>query len=345
MIERAEIGDVENLLQSGNSVLTLGSTGNGKSGLAYCLIRNAEKRGQPHLLIDCRDFQEVKSETDLRHRFALQSLSLPRACLDLRQHLNALSPFLVVIDQLDSVVGTQAGNQFVRFAIDCHGWADIGVVVLSRRGEVQEQRLLIDLYRKEFKEVQCAELPNANSFLDELGIVKRSEEVERMARNLLNLSLIASIKEQEPNFDFRQLTSEVALWEQRLEGFILREGVEGASIVAELTNLAEAALKAPEGTFRVDDPPLGAHYRLLSEGFIQRRGHPQSCVCSFAHENLQDFLYARRMVQNERSVAFVFNELPSRFRAQNVLFWMDRIAKTGASEQSRKTLLRELLNV
>lgn len=347
VIKRPEIGDIEKLLQDGISVVTIGDTGSGKSGLAHGLIGNAESRGQPHLLLDCRNFQEVQTELDLRHRFALQSLSLPRACLELRKFLNNLGSFLLVIDQLDSVVGTRAGDELVELAIDCHGRADIWVAVLSRSREVQEEQLLSELFREGFKKVQCAKLPNAASFLNALGITDHSEEVEHMARNLLNLSLIASIKEQEPNFDFSQLTNEVALWEQRLDVFMRRERVDGASLVAKLTDLAEEALKAPEGTFLVSAPPLEAHHKLLSEEFIQRQ-HPQSCVCSFAHENLQDFLYARRIVQNGRSVTFVLGELP-RFRAQNVLFWidriMDRIAKTGVSDQARKTFLRELLNV
>jgi hypothetical protein len=344
VIARAEVGDIERALLDGRSVIVIGLPGSGKSGLAFTLIDNAQRRGQLHLLLDCRDFQDVRAEPDLRRCFALQTMSLTDACATLRQNAKSSSPFLLVIDQLDSIVGTRAGDELVEMALDCHEHPDICVVVMSRRGEVQEKRLLQRYYNEEFLEVQSAELLNAAPYLDELKIADRSEEVERMACNLLNLSLIAKIKEQEPDFDFRRLTSDVALWEQRLEVFIQREGIQGASTVAELTSLAEVALKANGGTFTVAEPPDAAHHRLLSEGLI-RRSSDQSCVCSFEHENLQDFLYARRMAQLGRDVEFVNREL-SRFRAQNVLLWMERIAEAhGTSEPSREVLLRKLLDV
>lgn len=344
LIKRAEVGDVERALLNQRSVIVIGKPGTGKSGLAFSLIDNARERGQLRLLLDCRDFRDVQAEPDLRRHFALQAISLSDACVVLHRHTNSPHPFLLVIDQLDSVVGTRAGNELIELALDCHESLDIRVVVMSRRAEIQEKKLLLRCYEQGFLEVQSAELPNAALYLDELGIASRSEEVERMACNLLNLSLIAKIKEQEPDFDFRTLTSDVALWEQRLDVFDRREGVDGTSLVAELANLAEAALKDSEGILIIDDPPAEAHRRLLSEGFIQRRWE-QSRTCSFEHENLQDFLYAKRMMQLGQSVDFVNGEL-SRFRAQNVLLWMDRIAKAyNTHELARETLLRRLLNV
>ena len=344
LIKRDEVGDIEKVLQVGDSVLTLGNSGSGKSGLAHQVITNAKGRGQSCLLLDSRDFQTVQTEQDVRRQFSLQTLSLPRACLELHRHFNASLPFLLAIDQLDSVAGTQAGHELVQLALDCQGHENIDIVVFSRQKELQEVKLLHPLYQGGFQEVQCAELSNAAPYLDALGIGDRSAEIERMACNLLNLSVIALIATKEPSSDFRQLTSDVALWEKRLDIFARGEGVAGDSIVAELTNLAEEALKSEEGVFRVSEPPLEAHRRLLSAELVQRRGNSQSCVCLFAHENLQDFLYARRTVQNERDEKFVLSEIP-KYRAQNVLNWMDRIAKQSASEQARTKFLRGLFNV
>lgn len=345
VVPRPEVADIEKLLHGGESVLIIGSSGTGKSGLGFQLMKRAEERGQPRLALDCRIFHEIRDSPDLQQHLSLGSLSLCRACGEVVKHWRGKNKaFLMVIDQTDSVVGTPAGTEFVEVALDCHGRADIQVVVISRSGEVQEQRLLQPLYREGFRQVQSTELPSSLPYLKQLDIKNPSPEAIEMARNLLNLSLMATIRLQNPAFNFGNITNEVALWNERLEVFLQRNKVQGPQWLAELTRLAECGLKNPGGIFQVSEPPLEAHRNLISEGFIKTRTST-SQICSFSHENLQDFLYARSAVQTGRLPESVVEDL-GRFRAQGALIWMDKISKiSDAQETTREALLRSLFNV
>lgn len=341
-IPRAEIADVEKALLAGHAVIISGTSGTGKSGLGFELIENAKRREQCCLLLDCRIFNDVRNPIQL----VIGTLSLHRACKSVNTYKSNSQPFLIVFDQMDGVAGTPAGVELIQAAADCHCYEElcIQVVVISRNVEVQEQQLLTPLARNKFQTITSAPLLNAAPYLESLGIQNTSSEVIEMSRNLLNLSLIATIHDRKPDFDFQNIVNEVELWEGRLEIFLQQNVVNGHQWLSELVLLAKRALSADTGTILLDNPLPESQLRLLSEGFIERH-FETSQVCTFFHENFQDFLYAKDAVETGKTIDQVINEL-GRFRVQGIFVWMDKISQTKSSLYSeREAMLRRLFNV
>ncbi len=339
VIARAEVDDIEKLIQIGESVLVIGEPGTGKSGISYLLAERAKQRGQAHLVLNCRLLQSVRTEQDLKGYLSLDAFSLARACSAVRSDGE---PFLLIVDQLDSVLGVEASDAVLEAALGCHEKGDIRVVVFSRSGEAREKNVIETVSKEGFTTVSCEELTDATAYLLELGIASPSQELLGLARNLLHLSLIAKIKQKKPDADFSALTSEVALWEERLKVFNEQHKIKGATLIATLTSLAATALKSEDGTFVVDDPPSDEHEPLLSEQLI-RRQYLQSDVCLFTHERMQDFLYARWLLKKGKDATFATQKLGP-FRAHNVHIWLNKIAKAD-NVPERETILRNFFDV
>ncbi len=345
LIMRDEVNDVESAFKRGQSALIVGDSGTGKSGLGFLLMDGAEKRKQPRLMLDCRNFYGVSNSVDLQNYLSLGNLSLSRACLEITKEWQEPNmDFLLVFDQVDNIAGSAAGREIIQTALDCHSLG-IHVVVISRQKEVREEALLAPLVdSRSFHRVESIQLLDSLPYFKKLKIINSSEEVVELGRNLLNLSLIAAIHQKNPDFDFSNLTNDVMLWKARLDVFQRQHTESGDALMAELSLLAAKTLKSPEGTFRLDDPENKHHNRLISEGFIRRRSQ-NSRICIFSHENLQNFVYATNALKDGMNESDISSALGI-FRAQNVIVWMEKIAKVDELEDpTREARLRRIFDV
>jgi hypothetical protein len=339
-ITRAELDSVEDQLGQGRQVLFTGDAGTGKSGVSKMLALAARRRGRCALLLDARQAGHVRSESELRAHLALKGpvesavarVARARECR-------------VIIDQFDNTVGSPSATVMSELAIACGRLDNTDVVVVSRKREAHEEKLLEQLSAAGFVELTSYPLSErkVSEALRRFG-VEPYETLVDLSRNLLNLSLIATIKEQQPDFDFSTVTDEVDLWEQYLDVLNKEEGAgidpgAGETLIAEAVKLAEDGLHSSDRTFALKYPHSPAHKRLVSWHIIIPEAGED--VHRFRHEKLHDFLVAWGAVRR--------GDLPpaihARFnthRTRNVFVWMDKLyVRRGAAW--RKQFLKGLL--
>jgi len=343
-LPRNEIVWIEDQLSQGKSVLLVGDAGTGKSGIGASLARSAGERHEVVLLLDARHVGYIKSETELRQHLALNG-SIASAVGRVGRHKGCR----VIIDQLDNIAGSVSARLLVELAVECSPLTDVEIIVISRKREAHEVKLLNGLTTAGFVELISHPLSETRveGVLKQLGISQFSADLVALGRNLLNLELIGAIKQRQPNFDFSALMDEVDLWEQYIQILSEREEVASSSenaeqIVAEAVKLARSGLRSKDRTFCLDYPVSHSHRRLVSWGIIvyeQEDGR----VCRFRHEKLQDFLYAWDAIQRRVMPTDVLDEI-NIHKSRNVLTWMDEIY-SRRSPQLHRRFLREMLNV
>jgi hypothetical protein len=253
----------------------------------------------------------------------------------------------LIIDQFDNIVGATSATLLVELAIECWKLEGVEVIVISRKREVHEARLLEGLITEEFVELTSYPLSErrAAEVLEQLGILQPSADLVTLGRNLLNLELIGTIKQKQPDSDFLALMDEVDLWERYIRVLLEREEIasspeDAERIVAEAVELAWAGLNSEDRTFSVSYPLSHPHRRLISWEIIVR---DDGRICRFRHEKLQDFLYAWDATQRNAMPATVLNEI-NRHRTRNVLLWMEKIYARRDS-QLHKQFLKETFHV
>jgi hypothetical protein len=283
-ITRSELDLVEDQLGQGRQVLFTGDAGTGKSGVSKMLALASRRRGRGTLLLDARQVGHVRSESELRAYLALKGpveaavarVARARACR-------------VIIDQFDNAVGSASATVLSELAIAC-GRLEKTDVVVSRKREAHEEKLLEQLTTAGFVELTSYPLSErkVSDALLHFG-VEPSESLVGLSRNLLNLSLIATIKERQPDFDFSAVTDEVELWEQYLDVLNRQEGAgvnpgAGETLIAQAVKLAEDGLCNSDRTFALTYPHSPAHKRLVSwQVIIPEAGED---VHRFRHEKL-----------------------------------------------------------
>ena len=174
---------------------------------------------------------------------------------------------------MDNVIGTPASTVIVDFAIECMGQAGVDIVVISRKREGHEAKLLGKLVDAEFIELNCFQLDTGTSIelLQALGIVEPSDELVQLGQNLLNLEIIAKIRSETPDFCLNGVTDEIDLWNKLLDVIEEREvGSQDMTIAEDLVpmaaKLAREGLNQDDRTFMVNPPLSRSLKRLISWG-------------------------------------------------------------------------------
>jgi hypothetical protein len=341
MIPRAEVDLVEEQLTQPRPVLFTGDAGTGKSGVCKMLAVAARERGHCVLFLDARQVGHIKSESELRAHLTLRGpiesavarVARARGCR-------------VVIDQFDNAAGSASAIVLSDLAIACSKLANTEVVVASRKTEAHEEKLLKQLLTEGF--VELTSYPLAERKVSDIlrhFRIEPSDTLVDLGLNLLNLSLIATIKAEWPNFNFSAITDEVQLWEQYLDALNKHEGVgvnpvAGENLIGEAVKLAEEGLHSSERTFEIKYPHSPAHTRLDSWQVIIPE-EKDGDIYRFRHEKLQDFLVAWGAVRRgdmPPAILGRFNE----HRTRNVFVWVDRLYTLRTSSR-RNRFLRELL--
>ena len=341
-LPRREIPWIEDQLQQGKAVILTGDAGTGKSVIGAKLVCSARERGNAILLIDARRVGYVRSESELRQHLALSGPV--HTAID---RIGRFKGCRLIIDQLDNVAGSIAAKLLVELAIACSNLEAVEVVVISRKREAHEVRLLERLITTGFAELTSYPLSEKRvaEVLDQLGIPQPSADLIALGRNLLNLELIGTIKQKQPDFDFFALMDEVDLWERYIQVLLEREEAAASpesagKVVAEAVRLARVGLNSEDRTFCLDFPLSHPHRRLISwEIIVCDDGR----ICHFRHEKLQDFLYAWDATQRHAMPSTVLSEL-NIHRTRGVLVWMDRIYSRQDTQLHRQ-FLKEALDV
>lgn len=337
-----EVARVEEQLNQQRPVLLTGEAGVGKSGIAARLVQMARARGIPVLLLDARRVGPIRNEAELRQHFDLRG-PLGAAV----ERAGRYEGCRLVVDQLDNIAGSTAANLLVDLAVDCSKCEGVEVVVVSRKREAHEIRLLDGLTAQDFVELTCHPMSEseAEELLRHLEITQRCRELVSLARNLLNLDLIGRIKQERPDFDFCALMEEADLWERYVQVMVAREEAasapeEAQRVIAVAVELARAGLSNEDRTFCLEIPVTRPQRRLDSWGLIVP---VEGRVYRYSHEKLQDYLVAWDAVQRNLMPATVLRELGSH-RARNVLVWMENIYSRSNAKLHRE-FLREAFNV
>ncbi|MFC1862939.1 metallophosphoesterase family protein [Thermodesulfobacteriota bacterium] len=340
-LTRDEFTRVEEQFSLKKPVVLTSDAGTGKSGIAAALVRSAQKRGAATLLLDSRRVGQIQNEAQLREYFDFRGPILS-AIEKIGRHKGCQ----LIIDQLDNVVGSPSAMILVDLAIDCCRFEGVEVVVISRKRETHEERLLEKFTQSEFVELTSHPLSEfgVREILGKIGIDEPSNELVALGRNLLNLDLIGKVKEQQADFNFSTLMDEVALWEHYLK--VLREQEEigdgldkFGQIIAEVMKLARDGLSGDNRTFLLDNPPSHEQRRLKSWGIIVC----DERVCRFFYEKLQDFLYAWDATQRNAMPEKVLDEIDVH-TTRNVLLWMEKIYARRNSRLHNQ-FLKETFNV
>lgn len=340
-LTRDETSRIEEQLVNKSAVVLTGDAGTGKSGIATTLIQSAKVKGNSTLLIDARRLGHIRNETQLREHFDLKG-SVHSAV----ERIGRYKGCRLIIDQLDSIAELPSALILVDLAKECCHLEGVEVLVISRKREALEERLLERLAKEGFSELNSYPLSEfgVRETLEIIGIRKPPDELIELGRNLLNLYLIGKINEKQPDYSFSTLTDEVFLWEEYLKIVFEREEVSHGSeradhIIAEAVRLAQSGLGNENRTFFLDNPPNSQQRRLISWGIIEC----DERVCHFYHEKLQDFLYAWDATQRHTMPSIVLEEIDAH-RTRNVLPWMAKIYARRGSELHKK-FLKEALNV
>lgn len=339
--ERNEIQTTENQLKLGRPVLITGDAGTGKSGVGIFLAQRAKKNNQPTLIIDARQLQHIQDEQAFRGFYSSeQPIQLAIS------ELVVGKGFRLIIDQLDNTAGRKIADILIELAIECSKMQGVEVIVISRRQEAYEVKLLDELLGNGFTEVICHEIDEVQALeeLQKLGFENSAPRLIQICRNLLNLEIVSNIKLQNQTFTFDDIEDEVALWEAYLDTLQKREASQSNLADAEKTlteamKLAKGVLASNDQEFTLDKPLLPSQRRLVSWNVIVSSG---GIRYRFRHEKLQDYLYARYSAERQFLSSDVIGEIGV-VRSRNAIIWLNKIYLYNKSSNNLQ-FLEALLN-
>jgi hypothetical protein len=314
VIERPEIEQIQQCWKSSaNSVLLHGQAGSGKTGIALRLARTLRNDNVPVLLIRAGDFPADQDPVEtIERRMTLGGRPLVESIAEIGKKLSCA----VIVDQLDSVAGTNLGKGLVTFLRAVSAMPKVRTLAISRTFDLRNDP---DISSLQFHEVECGQLSGeqAVGYLSKLGVDSPSEALIDLSTNLLNLSLIADIVANADNAD-RDIVSDVNLWK---EYFSTIQHGEGQDVAEYVLQLARQATSLGQRMFPVSFPKPELRKKLLSRGILVEAAGRRY---AFRHEQMQDFFCALSLLPER----LTFSELPDGLR-QNVsrgaLAWLHRL--------------------
>lgn len=342
-LTRDEVSFIEDQLHAGKHVLLTGEAGTGKSGIGVLLARATHARGRCVLLIDARRLGHVVSEYDFRKYFhlngpvedAVARVARKRGCL-------------VIIDQFDNAAQTPSARFLTRFALACYQIDNTGSVIISRKVEYYEEKSLEGLKRPNVVELTSHQLTEVRvaGVLEELGIQNPPRDLVAVCQNLLNLSLVARIKAEQPDYDFSTTLNEIDLWEAFIEALAQEEGAGvqpefGDLVVGHAVELARQALRSDDRSVVLERPRPPAQRRLGSWQVIIRE---EDDIYHFRHQQMQDYLVAKGAVRNGMLPSELLKEF-DKYRLRGVFVWMDKLYARRPDSPRRAKFLNELFTL
>lgn len=342
-LTRAEVSTIEDQWKNGKQVLLIGEAGTGKSGISAMLARSAQKDGKGVILFDARRALYVRSEKDFRDHFnlngpveeAIARVAHSRGCR-------------VIIDQFDNAVSKATAEHLANLARACQQIENTETIVVSRKIEYHEEESLKTLLDAGFVELTSHPLTEVKvaGVMEKIGINNAPPELVEVCRNLLNLSLVATIKKNQPAYDFSNTLNEVDLWEEFIGALIKKEAVGsesnfGEEVVAKATSLAIEGLRKDDRTVLLEYPRSLVHQRLVSWQVIIPE---EADIHRFRHEQMQDYLVAREAVRVGTLPSKILQEF-DKHRTTEVFAWMDKLYARRPNSSQRSKFLKELFTL
>jgi hypothetical protein len=310
LINRPEIKLIKEHWQSSDTpILLFGGAGTGKSGIALRLGQILSKDGMPVLFLRATEFpNEQDPVVFIQNRMAIH---IP--LIDAIAQLSKERPCSIIVDQLDSVAGTDLGKSLIGFLKSLAGLQNVKVMAVSRLYETTKDP---DVNNLGFQKIESGLLSteNAINYLSLIGLSTPSQTIIDLATNLLNLSLISDVISYSQD-NQKAILSEVELWKQFFSTIQQREGDEVAEFVIKLAR-EKAAIG--ERTFVVQFPSKEIRRKLLSRGIlIDALGRR----FTFRHEQLQDFLCAYSLLPEQPTLDKLLNEFGNNI-PKNIIHWL-----------------------
>ncbi len=332
-VTRPEVKQISEFLKTGTSVVLSGEAGSGKSGIIGQLCEKAEP-SHCTLVMDARRFAHVKDRGELRQAFGLSS-PLDDAVRRLgRKHGQAR----LIIDQFDSLCGSAALDVLRELVVACAEDEVVVVVVVCREWELQNETQLQRLLSQINFEKVSSEPPSSQTIsqiLESVGIEQPSEELLRISRNFLNLSLIVQLASEYTDISFSSIKEELQLWDLYRRSIEERETDSkdlqlGEKIVARAIALARTSLHNPS-PLRLSYPKVREETRLTSLGII----YPDDdSGYRFRHEELRAYFYAWDAVTHRGLMPEnLVNEIDAS-QSRDVVKWMIRLYNQRAPSQA-----------
>jgi hypothetical protein len=308
---RPEIDKLKSILLSSGKALIIGDSGTGKSGLLAMFVDGEllAKR-QPVLFINANTLPRATTSLDTITR--MMPIETPLAKI-LKLVSQIMGICYVVVDQIDSVGGTDLCRTLCGFLKEMSALPEIKVVVASRSYDAKERNEIRTL---DFPTIEVGPLTNETTLdmLDKLSIQKPSPDLIILARNFLNLSLIGSLVEK--GVLVSDLTSEVALWNRFRESIVGREGPE---VLAKAVYFAQRSMKAQEWDFALDIAPDDSTKRLISRGILIPSVGDRY---AFFHDEMRSYLYAWDASMRSKALPDTICKELGEVEAFGVLRWM-----------------------
>jgi hypothetical protein len=340
-LPQSEVSEIHTQHTQGNGVIVSGDGGVGKTGVLYQVVD--QWTDSPVLFIDARRFSECSTDTELRQAFDFNG-SLADAVARVGRHHSCL----VIVDQLDNIGGTPAASVFTDFLTTVCEVDGIHLVASCRSWDLENQRVYTSLVENDsFTTITVSELSaqKVRNILADLGITEYSDELLKLGRNLLNLSIIAELQTHvdQPQIDFTAIKTQVELWERYQETLVEREtqGGEwdqrsGDEVRARAIELAQTGLRDGSRVFPISLRRERPDKRLISRQVIVNEFGERY---RFRHEELQDYFYAWNAVNRRgwTTPQEVLEEIDERVAA-GVFRWMLRILLKRGTAPAREFL-------
>ena len=330
-IDRPEINHILNDLENErNSIILHGEAGSGKSGIALEIGQKSVNNGNPILFIRATDFPKNQDPIiTLQNRLSIE-IPLLEAISIIGKERN----LFIIIDQLDSVAGTELGKYFVTFLKSIVGIPNIDILVVTRTYELNNDP---DIQTLDFNKIESGLLTKdeATGFLSRLGITDHSETLIEIASNLLNLSIISEIV-SENSTSYCEIDSEVKLWKKYIESIKEREGDEVAIFIEDL---ARITITQGERDFQVRFPNSHVKRSVLSRGILLNTPGRRY---KFRHEQIQDFLCAYSLLPENKDLNTILTEFNNKIPIQ-ILSWLQKLYHEEKLHNEEYRLVNQIL--
>ncbi len=316
LIEKPEIEQIQLLWDSKNIPIVLhGEAGSGKSGIALRLAQDLANNGIPVLFIKATDIP-ISQDAVI---YIQNRMSLSSPLMDSIAKLGKERSYAIIIDQLDSIAGSDLCKSLVGFLKAIVVLPNAKILAISRTYELQHDP---DISSLNFQEIESGKLTpeQATLYLSQIGITSPTQMLIEMSCNLLNLSLIAEVVNNSNN-RILSFTNDVNLWERYYFTIQQREGEEIAKYVL---MLAREVTSRGEQTFSISFPKSEYQRKLLSRNIlIDSPGRRYA----FRHEQLQNFLCAYSLLPEKINFAMIFSEFGQN-TSKGVISWLQKLYHT-----------------
>lgn len=335
LISRPETDRILEQMKIGRNVLLVGEAGSGKSGIGYSIFCDSGLPKEFKIYIDARTLANLQNPGEFREHFDVHE-----APIELISRFAAKTGVMLIVDQMDNIAGARGEQTLINFMIDCSRINNVRVMAISRRDQGIQREVIEQLIQSDFFEIPCRNLESEEivSALRNVNILEPSEELVELCRNILNLSIVCNVARNNHDEDLSQIHDQIRLWEVFWRELATRESrfqnFTPVEFLAEAVRLATLGLAAMDRSIQMELVLTAIQNRLISSNILVL---VQLQKYQFAHERLQDYLYAWGAVNRGLLVNQVLQEIDE-IHSRSVFDWMARLYRQADLDQYERFL-------